>query len=83
MLHPVISFCDYKMEQLKNDDLFGVHVATHPIGVDYVIQREIYCFKEEILLITNCEKLQNLQMTVYNRNSHQQELNSPKNCYLE
>ena len=66
------------MAQLNfNDDFFGVHDATHPIGVDCVIQREIYCFKEKNLLITYCEKLQNLQMTVYNRNSHQQELNSP------
>ena len=66
------------MAQLNfNDDFVGVHVATHPIGVDCVIQREIYCFKEETLLITNCEKLQNLQMIVYNRNRHQQELNSP------
>lgn len=62
------------MEQLKNDHFFGVHVAAHPIGVDCVIQHEIYSFKEKILLITYCEKLQNLQMIVYNRNSHQQEL---------
>jgi len=36
------------MAQLNfNDDFVGVHVATHPIGVDCVIQREIYCFKEK------------------------------------
>lgn len=48
------------MAQLNfNDDFVGVHVATHPIGVDCVIQQEIYCFKEKNLRITYCEKLQN------------------------
>ena len=68
------------MAQLNfNDDFFGVHDATHPIGVDCVIQREIYCFKEKNLRITYCEKLQNLQMTFYNRNSQNRTVGKYKN----
>ena len=68
------------MAQLNfNDDFFGVQDATHPIGVDCVIQREIYCFKEKILRITYCEKFQNLQMTSYNRNSQKRTVDKYKN----
>lgn len=65
-----------------NDDFFGVHDATHPIGVDCVIQREIYCFKEKILLITYCEKLENLQMTFYTRNSQNRIVCKYKTVYI-